>query len=135
MIAIGKASLQSGVNIETIRYYEREGFVPKPDRSAGGRRLYTADEIAKLRFVKRCRDLGFPMSIIQTLLSLNDEQDRSCKEVKTMAEDQLVAIDAKIDNLERLRAALQNLSTSCDDGTSSCPMLDSLMSDVPTVPL
>lgn len=135
MFAIGKASQQSGVNIETIRYYEREGFVPKPDRSAGGRRLYTADEIAKLRFVKRCRDLGFPMSIIQTLLSLNEEQGRSCKEVKTMAEDQLVAINAKIDNLGRLRAALQSLSTSCDDGTSSCPMLDSLMSDAPTAPL
>ena len=135
MFAIGKASQQSGVNIETIRYYEREGFVPKPDRSVSGRRLYTADEIAKLRFVKRCRDLGFPMSIIQTLLSLNDEQGRSCKEVKTMAEDQLVAINAKINNLERLRAALQSLSTSCDHGTSSCPMLDSLMSDAPTVSL
>lgn len=75
------------------------------------------------------------MSIIQTLLSLNDEQGRSCKEVKTMAEDQLVVINAKIDNLERLRAALKSLSKSCDDGTSSCPMLDSLMSDAPTVPL
>ena len=135
MFAIGKASQQSGVNIETIRYYERAGFVPKPDRSVSGRRLYTADEIAKLRFVKRCRDLGFPMSIIQTLLSLKDEQGRSCKEVKTMAEDQLVAINAKVDNLERLRAALQSLSTSCDDGTSSCPMLDSLMGDAPTVHL
>jgi MerR family mercuric resistance operon transcriptional regulator len=135
MFAIGKASQKSGVNIETIRYYEREGFVPKPDRSAGGRRLYTADEIARLRFMKRCRDLGFSMSIIQTLLSLNDQQGRSCNEVKTMAEDQLVAISAKIDNLERLRAALQSLSTSCDDGTSSCPMLDSLMSDAPAMPL
>ncbi|MEY1556062.1 helix-turn-helix domain-containing protein [Yoonia sp. R2331] len=135
MFTIGKASQKSGVHIETIRYYEREGLVPKPDRSAAGRRLYTADEIAKLRFVKRCRDLGFPMSIIQTLLSLNDQQGRSCKEVKSMAEDQLVAINAKIDSLERLRAALQRLSASCDEGTSSCPMLDSLMSEAPTVPL
>ncbi len=59
MFAIGKASELSGVNIETIRYYEREGIVAKPDRSAAGRRLYTRDGIAKLRFVKRCRDLGF----------------------------------------------------------------------------
>lgn len=59
MFTIGKASEQSGVNIETIRYYEREGIVPKPGRSAGGRRLYSSDEIAKLRFVRRCRDLGF----------------------------------------------------------------------------
>ena len=68
MFTIGKASEQSGVNIETIRYYEREGIVPKPGRSAGGRRLYSSDEIAKLRFVRRCRDLGFPISNIQTFL-------------------------------------------------------------------
>ncbi|MGB7242767.1 MAG: MerR family transcriptional regulator, partial [Sulfitobacter sp.] len=72
MFTIGKASEQSGVNVETIRYYEREGIVPKPGRSAGGRRLYSNDEIAKLRFVRRCRDLGFPIAIIQTFLSLTD---------------------------------------------------------------
>ncbi len=132
MFPIGRASVQSGVNVETIRYYEREGIVAKPGRSAAGRRLYTPDEIARLRFVKRCRDLGFPMSIIQTLLSLTSDQGRSCGEVKLMAEDHLVAINAKIENLARLRDALQGLSNSCDDGTSSCPMLEALMSDQPT---
>ena len=76
MFTIGKASEQSGVNIETIRYYEREGIVPKPGRSAGGRRLYSSDEIAKLRFVRRCRDLGFPISNIQTFLSLTPQDFR-----------------------------------------------------------
>lgn len=132
MFPIGRASVQSGVNVETIRYYEREGIVAKPGRSAAGRRLYTPDEIARLRFVKRCRDLGFPMSIIQTLLSLTSDQGRSCGEVKLMAQDHLVAINAKIENLARLRDALQGLSNSCDDGTSSCPMLEALMSDRPT---
>ena len=132
MFPIGRASVQSGVNVETIRYYEREGIVAKPGRSAAGRRLYTPDEIARLRFVKRCRDLGFPMSIIQTLLSLTSDQGRSCGEVKLMAQDHLVAINAKIENLARLRDALQGLSNSCDDGTSSCPMLEALMSDQPT---
>ncbi len=132
MFPIGQASVQSGVNVETIRYYEREGIVAKPGRSAAGRRLYTPDEIARLRFVKRCRDLGFPMSIIQTLLSLTSDQGRSCGEVKLMAEDHLVAINAKIENLARLRDALQGLSNSCDDGASSCPMLEALMSDQPT---
>lgn len=132
MFAIGKASEQSGVNIETIRYYEREGIVPKPDRSAAGRRSYTRDGIAKLRFVKRCRDLGFPIAIIQTFLSLSAEQVRPCGEVKSMAEDHLVEIDAKIESLRKLREALKSLSKNCDDGTASCPMLDALMSDEPT---
>tara|TARA_R110002049_G_scaffold247690_6_gene422210 strand:- start:3125 stop:3550 length:426 start_codon:yes stop_codon:yes gene_type:complete len=129
MFTIGKASEQSGVNIETIRYYEREGVVPKPGRSAGGRRLYSSDEIAKLRFVRRCRDLGFPLSIIQTFLSLTEQNDRSCGEVKTMAENHLGEINAKIENLVRLREALVSLSKNCDHGTAACPMLDALMKD------
>ncbi|MEO9824563.1 MAG: helix-turn-helix domain-containing protein [Paracoccaceae bacterium] len=129
MFTIGKASEQSGVNIETIRYYEREGVVPKPGRSAGGRRLYSTDEIAKLRFVRRCRDLGFPISIIQKFLSLTERGDRSCGEVKALAEDHLSEINAKIENLSRLREALLSLSASCDDGTAACPMLDALMKD------
>ena len=129
MFTIGKASEQSGVNIETIRYYEREGVVPKPGRSAGGRRLYSSDEIAKLRFVRRCRDLGFPISIIQTFLSLTAQSDRSCGEAKTIAENHLGEIDAKIENLVRLREALLSLSKNCDDGTAACPMLDALMKD------
>lgn len=129
MFTIGKASEQSGVNIETIRYYERKGVVPKPGRSAGGRRLYSSDEIAKLRFVRRCRDLGFPISIIQTFLSLTVQSDRSCGEVKAMAENHLCEITAKIENLARLREALLSLSKNCDDGTAACPMLDALMKD------
>ena len=129
MFTIGKASERSGVKIETIRYYEREGIVAKPGRSAGGRRMYSSDEIAKLRFVRRCRDLGFPISIIQTFLSLTAQSDRSCGEVKTIAENHLGEIDAKIENLVRLREALFSLSKNCDDGTAACPMLDALMKD------
>ncbi len=129
MFAIGQASKQSGVNIETIRYYEREAVVPKPGRSAAGRRLYSLEEIAKLRFVKRCRDLGFPISIIKKLFSLSHEQGRSCHEVKVLAQDHLVFIDAKIDDLLQLRTALERLVNGCDVPSSSCPMLDTLMGD------
>jgi len=129
MLPIGQASAQSGVNIETIRYYERVGIVSKPGRSTSGRRLYTTDEVAKLRFVKRCRDLGFPIAIIQTFLSLTAEEERSCGEVKTLADDHLVKINAKIENLIHLREALLSLSKNCDAGTASCPMLDVLMND------
>ena len=129
MFAIGKASEQSGVNVETIRYYEREGIVPKPGRSSGGRRLYSANEIARLRFVRRCRDLGFPISIIRTFLSFATEDRRSCGEVKNLAENHLEEIGAKIANLLRLRDALQSLSKNCEEGSVACPMLDALMED------
>lgn len=129
MFAIGQASQQSGVNIETIRYYEREGVVSKPGRSTAGRRLYSSEEIAKLRFVKRCRDLGFPILIIQTFLSLTAQSDRSCGEVKSLAENHLADVSAKIENLIQLREALLDLSKNCDEGTSACPMLDTLMKD------
>lgn len=129
MFAIGQASQQSGVNIETIRYYEREGVVPKPGRSAAGRRLYSSEEIAKLRFVKRCRDLGFPILIIQTFLSLTEEGDRSCGEVTSLTENHLADVSAKIENLIQLREALLDLSKNCHEGTSACPLLDTLMRD------
>ena len=129
MFAIGQASLQSGVNIETIRYYEREGIVSRPGRSAAGRRLYTSDEIAKLRFVKRCRDMGFPIAIIQAFQSLAKQEGRSCGEVKTLAVDHIADINAKIENLIRLRDALNSLSQNCDAGKVTCPMLNALMND------
>lgn len=129
MFTIGKASEQSGVNIETIRYYEREGVVAKPERSAGGRRLYERDDIARLRFVRRCRDLGFPISVIKTFLSFTGLNDRSCGQVKTLADNHLDEINAKIDALMRLRDALLDLSGNCEDGTAACPMLDALMKD------
>ena len=97
--------------------------------SSGGRRLYSSDEIARLRFVRRCRDLGFPISIIRTFLSFAAEDERSCGEVKNLAENHLAEIDAKIDNLMRLREALQSLSKNCEDGSVACPMLDALMKD------
>jgi MerR family mercuric resistance operon transcriptional regulator len=73
--------------------------------------------------------LGFPISIIQTFLSLTEQSDRSCGEVKAMAENHLGQITAKIENLVRLQDALLSLSKNCDDGSAACPMLDALMKD------
>ncbi|UWQ32382.1 MerR family transcriptional regulator [Leisingera sp. M527] len=70
MTAIGEASRQSGVSVETIRYYEREGIVPKPQRAPNNRRLYSARDVGRLRFLKRSRDLGFPLADAKTLLVL-----------------------------------------------------------------
>jgi MerR family mercuric resistance operon transcriptional regulator len=130
MFTIGKASEQSGVNIETIRYYEREGIVPKPGAQQVDVGCTRPLRFAKLRFVRRCRDLGFPISNHTDLFyrSLH-RKGRSCGEAKTMAENHLGEINAKIENLMRLREALLSLSKNCDDGTADCPMLDALMKD------
>lgn len=126
MIAIGEAARRSGIHIETIRYYEREGIVPAPGRTAGGRRVYTDADIGMLVFVKRCRDLGFPIADIRALQALRDASDEQCAEVQTIALHHLQGIRDRIANLTRLEASLASLVTECDDGRVECPALRGL---------
>ncbi|WP_264214183.1 MerR family transcriptional regulator [Leisingera thetidis] len=126
MIAIGEASRQSGVGIETIRYYEREGIVPKPERAPNNRRLYSADDVGRLRFLKRCRDLGFPLADAKTLLGLSEGGGADCLSVKDMAELHIANVRDKIDELTRLEAALNELTANCAKGNVACPMLTRL---------
>ena len=127
MLPIGDAARQSGVTIETIRYYEREGVVPPPDRSASGRRLYDAAGIARLRFIKRCRDLGFSLSVTKTLLELSREGDAACGEVKAVAESRRTEVRRKIADLNELEAALGELISGCAVGRKDCPALRTLV--------
>lgn len=129
MIAIGKASKISGVNIETIRYYEREGIVETPGRTASGRRTYSKPEVANLRFVKRCRDLGFSLADIRVLLRLGGEHNGNCAEVKRVGEGQVRLVQSKIAALQKLELALKELTASCKDSDDFCQMLTVLMGD------
>jgi MerR family mercuric resistance operon transcriptional regulator len=129
MYAIGEAARQSGVTIETIRYYEREGIVPPPDRSASGRRLYDTAGIARLRFVKRCRDLGFPIAEIRTLLVLSNADGNACSDVRGISERHLSDVRAKIADLTRLESALESLIEQCNRGERQCPALRRLFTD------
>ncbi len=126
MIAIGEASRQSGVGIETIRYYEREGIVPKPARAANNRRLYTARDVGRLRLLKRCRALGFSLADAKTMLDLAEQGSDDCPAVKALAEGHIAEVRRKIAELERLEAALQELTRNCASGNVSCPMLAEL---------
>lgn len=123
MIAIGEAARQSGVGIETIRYYEREGIVPKPARAPNNRRLYSAHDVGRLRFLKKCRDLGFPLADAKTLLDLSEGGGSDCQSVKEMAELHIFNVRQKIAELKRLDAALNELTCNCASGNVSCPML------------
>ena len=129
MHAIGAAAKLSGVNIETIRYYEREGVVPAAERSGSGRRLYGAQDIARLRFIRRCRDLGFPISDIKALLDLSEREDTPCDDARDIGERQLDLVRAKLRDLRSMEEALRELIRDCSTGAAECAMLRALFTD------
>ena len=123
---IGAVSAATGCNIETIRYYERIGIVPKPARTNGGRRVYDDHAMRKLRFVRRGRELGFSLGDIRALASLADD-GANCGEVRALTLRHLVDVRAKLADLERLERLLSTTANRCRDGkTPKCPILDIL---------
>lgn len=131
MFGIGEAAVQSGVMIETIRYYERQSIVTKPGRTAAGRRVYTKDDIARLRFVKRCRDLGFPIPEIKSLLGLTDGSQANCSSARIIAHQHLQLMQTKISDLKRMQTALEGLVKLCVNEDDTCPILTELLSEEP----
>jgi len=107
--AIGEMSRLTGVNIETIRYYERIGVLPEPDRTAGGNRQYSHDQLKRLFFVKRCRDLGFSLNEIRALLTMVDGRDFTCNQIHQMTVSHLDNIRQKLTDLKRLETSLKKL--------------------------
>lgn len=126
MIAIGEASRLSGVSIETIRYYEREGIISKAGRTESGRRTYSDAEISELRFIKRCRDLGFSIHDAVALRNLADAPSDACETVEQLGRKHLSDVQAKLAELRQLESALAELVANCAKGQSDCPMLDAL---------
>lgn len=127
MIAIGEAARLSGVSIEAIRYYEREGIISKAGRTASGRRVYSNAEISELRFIKRCRDLGFSIQDAVALRNLASEPSGACQTVENLGRKHLVEVQAKLAELRQLESALAELVSNCEKGRSDCPMLSALM--------
>ena len=125
--AIGEMSRATGVNIETIRYYERIGIMPAPDRTRGGNRQYNHAQLKRLSFIKRARGLGFSIKEIRALLDMADGQDFTCGEVHGMTMQHLAAVRDKITALRRLEKALTNMAAECSRGdVPECPILDTL---------
>lgn len=127
--SIGEASRQSGVTIETIRYYEREGIVPSAERGTNGRRRYRKEDIVRLRFVKRSRNLGLSIPDIRTLLQLSSVTAASCREAKSIGESHLATVRTKIADLTRLEAMLVDMVAQCETGDADCPMIGRLFAD------
>ncbi len=124
---IGRMSRETGVNIETIRYYERIGLLPKPDRTAGGNRQYNHDQLKRLFFIRRARGLGFALDEIRGLFEMADRQDYSCSEVHDLTVDHLASVLDKIANLKKLEKMLSDMVSQCSRGdVPECPILDAL---------
>jgi len=125
---IGWVAKETGVNAQTVLYYERRGLLPAPSRSFNGYRLFNDESVRRIRFIKRAKELGFSLKQITALLVLQGEQDASCAEVSAMAAGHMKDIEMKICNLKRMRDALIPLVEACPKkGTmKDCTIIDSL---------
>lgn len=127
MITIGALSKRTGVNIETIRYYERIKLIPPPPRTDSGRRLYGAEDVRRLTFIRNARDLGFDISAIKTMLALQEEPEASCQKVSQIATDQLEAVESRIRRLLGLRTELIRMVQECENGkVATCRIIEVL---------
>jgi MerR family mercuric resistance operon transcriptional regulator len=120
-------SRKTGVNIETIRYYERIGVMPRPIRTEGGHRAYNADQLKRLAFIKRSRELGFSLAEVRALLDLVDTGTYTCSEVHEMTTKHLAAVRKKIADLRRMESVLKDMAAECSQGdVPECPIIDAL---------
>ena len=126
-MAIGRLAKDTGIKVETIRYYERVGLLPAPGRSLGGYRLYGTNHLKRLTFVRRARTLGFSIGEVRTLLRLADERKRPCAEVRVVAEAHLKDVRAKIADLRRMEQVLKTTVARCAKGRrADCPVIEAL---------
>jgi MerR family mercuric resistance operon transcriptional regulator len=126
-LSIGRLSRLTGVNIETIRYYERIGIMPPPPRTIGGQRIYNQDDLKRLRFIRRARELGFSLDEVQALLGLTGRHALTCAEVRSMAWAHVAGIRQKVKDLKKLERILSDLADQCHGRkVPECPLLDTL---------
>lgn len=126
-VTIGEAARESGVKVTTIRFYEERGLLPAPPRSDGGQRLYGQGDIARLRFIRHARELGFGMEALRSLLDLAGHPAAPCAGADRLAEERLTDVRRRITALRGLEAELERMITVCRHGAAqSCAVLESL---------
>ena len=126
-LTIGTLSERTGCPIETVRYYERIGLMPRTVRSEGGHRLYGEDHVKRLGFIRRSRELGFTLDQVRTLLGLVDGRRYTCAQVKRITVEHLDEIHRKVTDLRRIERVLKDMAAQCDGGAvPRCPVIDAL---------
>ena len=130
-LTISQLARDAGVNVETIRYYERIGLLRQPRKPARGWRRYDEGARRRLRFVRRAQRLGFTLDEIKQLLSLRESaSSRTCDRVSRKAKAKLEEIEARIRDLQAMREVLERLAAACPkEGARACPILDALEVD------
>jgi MerR family mercuric resistance operon transcriptional regulator len=125
-LSVGAFAAEAGVNVETVRFYQRKGLLPEPARPYGRIRRYGARDVARVRFIKSAQRLGFSLDEIAGLLRLED--GTHCEEARAMAEDKLADVRAKLRDLRRIEATLRRLVADCSAarGTIACPLIAAL---------
>ncbi|MCA9102620.1 MAG: heavy metal-responsive transcriptional regulator [Planctomycetales bacterium] len=128
LLKIGEVAKQSGVGIETIRYYEREGLLAEPRRRPSGYREYDESVIARLQFVRRSKQLGFTLSEIRELLALWFDTTTRCQHVRQRAVEKIDDVEEKIRSLQRMKRSLKKMIRQCEDrdSFSECPLWEGL---------
>lgn len=131
-LTIGRVAKAAGCKVQTIRYYEQIGLLPRPARSRGNQRLYGQSDIDRLAFIRHARELGFPLEAIRALLSLADTPEQSCAAADSIARAQLEAVEQRISRLLSLRAELQRMLEQCQGGRiAECRVIEALGDPAP----
>ncbi len=127
-LKIGQVAKQSGLTVETVRYYEQRGLIPEPQRLDSGYRVYPESILTRLNFINRCKDLGFSLQEISELLSIQIDPDNSSALVKEQVEHKISLVKEKISELQKLQDSLEQLSGMCcgEGSVSDCPIIDYL---------
>ena len=127
-MTIGQVAKRTGVNIQTVRFYERKGLVLPEKRTDSGYRIYSHEAVRRIRFVRHAQEMGFSLREIEDLLSLRIDPGMTCADVKIRAETKRTEVEQKIDKLSHMQRALEMLVARCDgDGpVSECPIIEAL---------
>ncbi len=129
-LKIGQLAQRGGVGVETVRFYERQGLIDEPPRRASGYRQYAPKTVARLRFIRRAKELGFSLVEIKELLDLRVSPEISTAEVKRTALAKIADLEERIATLESMKRALEEITAACsgEGPAGSCPILDALES-------
>ena len=126
---IGELARQAGVDVQTVRYYEREGLLDAPARTPSGYRAYGPDHLERLNFVRHCRSLDMPLAEVKRLVQLAGEKTISCDEVNGLVRAHLARVQAKRKSLQELESKLAALNAQCESGhrVADCGILEELI--------
>jgi DNA-binding transcriptional MerR regulator len=127
-LTIGELAKETGTKVVTVRYYEQAGLLPVPPRTAANYRAYGADHLHRLRFIRRCRDLGFTLDQVRDLLRMSSQEDQPCAEVNRISAEHLTEIERKIADLTRLAKELRRINGRCQGSglVADCRIVEAL---------